>query len=154
MRTFLLLSLLGIAAAGQASADPELSSWQTANSRRYSRVYQGYSTTAVDTWPTGVTGQINGGQSTPAYSDIQRVTYSANYVYVNATGLASYTMGPWFQDATKTTLFQNWPADLGLLMRFPRSPTVATTHTTSGGGPIAMALNGVVFFNGQDALSN
>ena len=136
-----------------AAADPQLASWQTVNSVRYATVYQGSATTAVDTWPTGTSGQIFGGQSTPAYSDVQRVTYSSDYVYVNSTGLASYTMGPWFQDAAKTVLFQNWPADSGLLMRFPRTPAVATNHTTSGLGPIAMAVNGVVYYNGQDAFS-
>jgi hypothetical protein len=145
---------LALAAAIPAFADdPQLSSWQTANSRRYARVYQGTASSPVATWPSGVTGQIFGGQASPAYSDIQRVSYSSSYVYVNATGLASYTMGPWFQNAAKTALFQNWPADAGLQMRFPRVPTPATTHKTSGGGPIALATNGVVFFNGLDAFS-
>jgi len=152
MRPFLTLSAFLVFSAG-ASADPQLASWQTVNSVRYATVYQGNSTTAIDTWPSGISGQINGGQTTPAYSDVQRVTYSASYVYVNATGLASYTMGPWFQDAAKTVLFQNWPSDTGLLMRFPRSPAVATTHSTSSVGPIAMAVNGVVYYNGQDAFS-
>jgi hypothetical protein len=154
MRPLLLVlfTFLGSIAAAAAS-DPQLASWQTVNSRTYATIYQGNSTTAIDTWPTGVSGQIFGGQSTPAYSDVQRVTYSAGYVYVNATGLASYTMGPWFLDAAKSVLFPNWPADGGLLMRFPRSPSQAATHTTTGLGATAMAVNGVVFFNGQDGFS-
>jgi hypothetical protein len=155
MRSSLIAGLFLLAAttASAAASDPRLASWQTLNSRRYARIYQGSSTTPVTTWPTGITGPVNGGQATPAYSDIQRVSYSAGYVYVNATGLASYTMGPWYLDAAKTMLFPNWPADLGLLMRFPRSPALATTHTTSGYGPIALAVNGVVFYNGNDADS-
>jgi len=148
-----VLFLLAATAAKSAVADPRLASWQTLNSRRYARIVQAGSTTVETTWPTGITGQYNGGLSNPAYSDIQHVSYSATYVYVNATGLASYTMGPWYLDAAKTVVFPNWPADLGLLMRFPRSPVLATTHTTSGYGPIAMAVNGVVFYNGNDAYS-
>jgi len=133
-------------------ADPLLSSWQSGDSGRYARVYQG-AVTVLTTWPQNVSGTVFGGQASPSYSDIQRVRYSAAYVYVNATGLASYTMGPWYNDAAKTILFQNWPADQGMQMRFPRTPALATVHTTTRGGPIGLAVNGVALFNGQDAFS-
>lgn len=155
MRYFLRLLWGGISLAGVLAADgadPLLSSWQSRNSGRYSRVYQG-ATSVLTTWPQNLSGSVFGGQSTPSYSDVQRVRYSTAYVYINATGLASYTMGPWYNDAAKTILFQNWPADQGMQMRFPRAPLLATSHTTTRGGPIGLAVNGVALFNGQDAFS-
>ena len=143
--------------ASAALADPLLSSWQVSNSRRYARVYETTAEqaagTPVTTWPNASLTSDGGGQSTVAYSDVQRVSYSANYVYVYSTGVASYTMGPWFLDAAKTVLFPNWPSASGDLMRFPRSPSVAGTKTATGLGPIGLGVNGVAIFNGNDAFS-
>jgi hypothetical protein len=62
-------------------------------------------------------------------------------------------MGPWFINAAKTQLFGNWPSAAAVQMRFPRTPTVAATKTSTRLGPIALSVNGVVLFNAADALS-
>jgi hypothetical protein len=146
-----------LAAIPATRADPLLDSWQIANSRRYARVYETTadqtSGNAVSTWPGSGLTNMGGGQSTNAYSDVQRVSYSANFVYVNSTGVASYTMGPWYLNTAKTAIFGNWPSASGVLMRFPRTPTVATTKTSTRLGPIALGVNGVVLFNADDAFS-
>lgn len=158
----LLYLLAGITLSGGGSAraqstDPLLNSWQTTNSRNYARVWQTTAERAAgttsSTWPRVGLRSVGGGQSTPAYSDIQRVAYSANYVYVYATGLSSHLMGPWYSDAAKAQIFGNWPSDTRLLWRFPRTPAGAATKTSSRLGPIAIGVNGVAIFSGLDALS-
>ena len=133
---------------------PILSSWLTINSNQYARIYQGSSSTTQTVWPTAISTPTFGGQKLPAYSDVQRVSYSNSYVYINATGLASYAMGPWFNNAAKSILFQNWPSNQNNIIRFPINPTPATTGAvTTKGGTIALGVNGVSFYNGGDAFS-
>ena len=86
-----------------AHADPILTSWFTENSGMLARVIQGKAnatlTTPVTTWPSAGVSNLNENatsQSMPAYSDIQRIRYTSTDVYINANGLASYTMGPWY----------------------------------------------------------
>ena len=108
----------------------------------------------IDVWPVGLSGAIIGGQSTPAYSDVQRVS-SLEQLGVRERhrprqlhdGAVVSKRG---EDGSLSELAvrQRTPNPLS-----PAFPAVATTHKTSGGGPIAMAVNGVVFFNGQDAFS-
>ncbi len=140
------------AADATPSSDPQLNSWVTSTSRSYARVWQ---TTAAKTanatsttWPTA--GTTNGGQTKPAYTDIARVLYSTNYVYVYTTGLPSWTMGPW------PTNFPNWPSDRNGLHRFPRTPSIPTTKTGTQGQGIdadAIGVNGVALFNCLDGQS-
>src|SRR3954470_24820770 len=86
-------------ATAQSVSDPHITSWLTANSAKYARVWETASdktsNNAVSTWPRSGLTNGGGGQSSSAYSDIQRVVYSSSYVYVYTTGLASYTMGNW-----------------------------------------------------------
>ena len=42
-------------------------------------------------------------------------------------------MGPWYNDAARTTAFVNMPANQKALYRFPRTPSVPTSKTTTGG---------------------
>jgi hypothetical protein len=114
-------ALLAVA-AGAAHADPaELSSWLL-NS-------------------TGITGY--GGL--PA--NIQQIRYSASYVYVNASGIPSYAIGPsWGNDP-------NVPSNQGWLYKIPRTPTIPGVKTATGLGPIGAWVNGVAIFNAKDANS-
>ena len=94
-----------------------LTSWFTKNSTVYARTIQTASTStgthntnAVTTWPTaGIANNNNGGlaQTLPSYADVQRIRYDATTVYINASGLASYTMGPWL--TANGGLFGFWP---------------------------------------------
>jgi hypothetical protein len=158
---FVALASFGIAVSGETVAPSSgalFTSWQTSNSRQYARVWQTTADRAANststTWPRAGLRNAGGGQSTAAYSDIQRVAYSDNYVYVYATGLSSHMMGPWYSDTAKTQIFGNWPAAASLLWRFPRQPSgAATTKTATTLGPIAISVNGVVIFSGLDAAS-
>lgn len=134
-----------------AAVTPEISSWQTAKATQYATVVEVTGGVPKTTWPSAGLTDMGGGQATPAYSDIQAVRYSANYVYVNSAGLASYIMGPWYIGAN---VFGNWPSDQAYLMKFPRHPTPATgTHTKLGFGNVGQLVNGVGLFNGLDAFS-
>ena len=147
-----VVSIPAMRAQSAAASDPRVNSWITSTSRSYARVWQNTaaktSNITSTTWPTA--GTTNGGQAKPAYTDISRVLYSDNYVYVYTTGLPSWTMGPW------PTNFPNWPSDRNGLHRFPRTPSIPTTKTaTQGPGldAVAVALNGLALFNCLDAQS-
>jgi hypothetical protein len=66
-------------------------------------------------------------QLLPAYADVQQIQYSANFVYIRSTDLASHPMGPWYKEYSKTTVNGLWPANRSLVSKIPRNPT--------GGGP-------------------
>lgn len=126
-RVIALIFGLALSACGGSSPDevradsPELASWKL----------------NVD----GTTG-YNG---LPA--DVQRVRYSDNNVYVNASGIPSYSIGPWPGNP-------NSPANQNFLFRIPRSPAVnGGTKTATSLGPIGVWVNGVVLFNALDAHS-
>ena len=136
-------------------ADPILTSWSTQNSGVYARVIQsGTLTTPVTVWPAaGVTNNNTGGaaQTLPVYADVQRIRYTAADVYINANGLASHTMGPWFNNAGG--LFGFWPTDKDYQIRITRSPAPAATKTRHPGGMIGMMVNGVAIYDLGDAFA-
>ncbi|KAB2646366.1 MAG: YHYH protein [Verrucomicrobia bacterium] len=139
-----------------AQADAILTSWFTNNSGVLSRVIQsGTLTNPVTTWPSaGVANGNTGGaaQALPAYSDVQRIRYTATDLYINANGLASYTMGPWFTSGGG--LFGFWPLARDYQIRITRSPAPAIpTKTKHPGGMIGMMVNGVAIYDLGDAFS-
>ena len=141
-------------------ADPILTSWFTENSGMLARVIQGKAnatlTTPVTTWPSaGVTNNNTGNlsQTLPVYSDIQRIRYTDTDVYINANGLASYTMGPWYSSASQTNLFGFWPVARDYQVRITRSPSAPLNKTKHPGGMIALMVNGVANYDLGDAFS-
>jgi hypothetical protein len=143
-----------------ARADPILSSWYTRNSSSLARVVQTTSTStgarninAVTTWPTVSPNNNAGGlaQSVPVYADVQRIHYTATDVYINASGLASYTMGPWL--TATNGLFGFWPLARDYSTRITRTPVPAPTKVRHGGGMIGMMVNGVAIYDLGDAFS-
>lgn len=134
------------------AADPQLSTWFTATSDQYARLY---TTSAAETSQSSVTtwSRGNTSQSTPVYSGIKQIDYSNSYVYIKTSGLASHLMGPWYLDAAKTQLFPNLPTDTNTTYRIPRTPTVAVTKTNTPGGPIGFFVNGVALFDNRDTFS-
>jgi hypothetical protein len=138
------LAMMSVAASN-LFADPLLTSWFTKNAGQYARIQQTTGGSIVTTWS---------GQSLPTYSDVEVVSYSSNYVYVYAGGLASYVMGPWYLNAAKTMLFPNLPLDQKVTMRFPRNPqTITNEQTETTGGAIGMYVNGVAVFNMLDGYA-
>ena len=131
---------------------PLITSWFTANSSEYARIYPTLADqnlrTSATIWSRGT-----GVQSTPTYADVHQVDYSSDWVYIHTTGLASYVMGPWYLNAAKTNLFPNYPSNTATKYRFPRVPTIPTTKTLTGLGAIGRMVNGVSIFDSRDAFS-
>jgi hypothetical protein len=133
-------------------ADPRTNSWFTVNAGKYARIYtndisrtNGISLTM---WTNGSTIQM-----LPVYCGVQEVYSSSNWVYIRSTGLGSFVMGPWYLNAQHTQAFPNWPTNQKTLYRIPRSPSVPTTKTANGGGPIGYFVDGAAMFNSWDAYS-
>lgn len=103
-----------------------------------------YSQPELSSWKQNTTGAV-GYNNLPA--DVQQVFYSTNYVYVKASGIPSYTIGPWAMNP-------NVPANQSWVFKIARFPVANNgTLTTVGGGQIGMFKNGVVAFNAGDAMS-
>ncbi|MBX7245036.1 MAG: YHYH protein [Candidatus Sumerlaeaceae bacterium] len=143
---------MAAASISYAVDPPILSSWYTSNANQYARVVEVTGGQIKTTWPSAGLPNMGGGQSTQAYSDVQQIRYSANYVYINSNGLASHIMGPWYINST--TVFGNWPSAQSYQLKFPRNPTPASgAHTRLGGGNVGLWVNGAGFFNGLDMFS-
>jgi len=132
--------------------DPRTNSWFTTYSGQYARIYtndlsrtNGISLTA---WTNGTTIQ-----TLPAYCGVQEIYSSSNWVYIRSTGLGSFVMGPWYLNTQHTQAFPNWPVNQKTMYRIPRSPTVPTTKTATGGGPIGYFVDGAAMFNSWDAYT-
>src|SRR3954454_9832581 len=82
------------------SGVPGLEAWLKAGAGEYAQVVSGYNVAAgpSTTWPTNrpAGSKYSGGNSTRVLADVTQVSYSTNWVYLRAAGLASYSMGPWF----------------------------------------------------------
>ncbi len=132
--------------------DPRTNSWFTTEAGQYARIYTNSAMqaagTALTTWSNGSENQTN-----PAYCGVQEVYSSSNWVYVRSTGLASYTMGPWYLNSQHNMAFPNLPANQKLLYRFPRTNSVPATKTVNGGGQIGIFVDGVEMFNSWDAYT-
>jgi len=76
-----------------------------------------------------------------------QMRYTSNNVYLQATGIPTYDVGP-FPDGNP-----NIPGNQNRLFRIPRSPQPAGVPTNTGLGAIGVWVNGVVMFNAKDARS-
>lgn len=146
-----LVGLLTLVMVGRGQAgDPRTNSWLTTYSGQYARIYTNdVSRTnglAVTTWTNSSTVQ-----SLPAYCGVQEVYSSSNWVYLRTTGLGSHVMGAWYLDSAHTQYFPAFPTNQQLLYRIPRTNSVPTTKSTSGGGAVGLFVDGVVAFNNWDA---
>jgi len=147
----LLFAAIGLTAITTRAQDPRTNSWLTTYSTRYARIYT--NDVAKTNGVTGTTwGNGSQNQTLPVYSGIQEVYSSTSWVYFRSTGLGSHTMGPWYNDAVRTTAFVNMPANQKVLYRIPRTPTVPVSKTTTG-GEIGYMVDGVKIFDARDAVS-
>ena len=128
---------------GNSNSTPQINGWLTRNSSQYATIQNGTGTTAT-TWT---------GNTSPVYADVQAVAYSANYVYVTMSGMASHIMGPWYLNAAHTQPFPNYPTNQNAIARIPLTATSATTKTQTGGGAQGRWVNGVSVFNMEDFFS-
>ncbi|MBC8041171.1 MAG: YHYH protein [Opitutaceae bacterium] len=132
--------------------DPHITSWVTA--RNYARVYETASDktsgNAVSTWPRSGLTNGGGGQATAVYTDVQRVVYSTNYVYVYVTGLPSYTTGNWL--TPNGMVYTSWPTNRGTIQKIPLNPSIPTTKQKNNGSG-GLLVNGVLVWANGDAQS-
>jgi hypothetical protein len=130
-----------------AHADPQLTSWYTASSSKYARIVETDAAlaagTSETTW-TRTSGPNTLAQTLPVYAGPQEIDYSASWVYVKTPDLATYLMGPWYDNAAKSALFVNIPKNQKIIARFPRTSTIPTTKT----GTLGLNVGGVL----QDAV--
>ena len=145
------------AAANPALMSPLFFSWAIRNSAESAQVVGGYDPSAgpKTTWPTNVPpgAQTNGGLTTPTRADTQRIRYTDGMVFVNANGLASHVMGPWYDPLQPGGVFGNFPSSQNLQVQFPRTPAVAATKRSTALGPQGVFVNGVALFNVLDGAS-
>ncbi len=145
MKTFIIGAFL--IGAGTALADPILTSWFTANSGKYARIY---TTTANRT--AGISATTWSGQTLPTYAGVHEIDYSPNWVYIKNTGLSSFIMGPW----NNPNLAKNQGTSTAVY-RFPRGvagvSTSPTTKTLTGMGAIGFLVDGVSIYNTSDGFS-
>ncbi|MGE9270212.1 MAG: YHYH protein [Verrucomicrobiales bacterium] len=165
-RDFLLVtSFLPLLVEGE----PILDSWYTEGSSRYARIWatqtqeiterSGGGTTSLTTWDSSdYADVVVGDQPSPAYAGIQGISFSDDYVYIKATGLATNTMGPWFLDEARTTQFPSFPGNALILYRFPRKTNYAvdyspSSRTATAAGACGLFVDGVPLFNSGDTFS-
>jgi YHYH protein len=137
----------GLLCAAAAQADPLLTSWFTANSGKYARIY-----TSTANRTSGVSATTWTGQTLPTYAGVHEIDYSTNWVYIRNSGLASFVIGPWNNP--------NWASNQGgntPVYRFPRGIAGVTNYTTSKTlttlGAIGFLVDGVSIYNTSDGFS-
>jgi uncharacterized protein (TIGR03437 family) len=147
----------GVATAGATSNPPVLASWAIKNAAQNAQVIGGYdpSAGATTTWPTNVPTGVttSGGVSTPTPADTQRIRYTDTTVFVNANGLASHVMGPWYDPSQPGGVFGNFPSNQNVQVQLPRAPATATAKKSTALGPQGLFVNGVALFNVLDGGS-
>jgi hypothetical protein len=138
-----------LGAAMSASADPQFTSWLTTSSTQTAKTREYIGSSLVTTWPAAglLVSGTSFGQKTPAQGDVQQILETPNDVIIYSNNFSSHTMGPWYSDSTRTTLFGFWPSVFSTAIKLPKTPQqeTATTHTAvSSGGDMAILVNGVV----------
>ncbi len=132
----------GVAAT---AATPQIESWFVPFSGRYARLYPNdaarTSGIATSTWSNGSQTQM-----LPAYSGVQEIYSSSNWIYIRSTGLGSHVMGPW------PAGFPNLPLNTKVFYRLPRSPAVPSSKTLTGLGSIGYFVDGVAMFDSRDGF--
>lgn len=93
------------------------------------------------------------GNSTPISNGIlvncQQVRYSTNWVYVNATGMPAYKVGPFTGDGNP-----NQAGNQNAIFKLPLNPTENTgIKTPTSGGNIGIFINGVAMFDFRDGVA-
>ena len=77
----------------------------------------------------------------------QKVEYSADFVYVTATGIPSYPTGPFNDGNPSNATNQNG------IYKFPLNPAVNSgTPMVTTGGNIGLFINGVALFDYRDGV--
>lgn len=133
MKTNLIVICLTIFGSLQAQLNPAITSWLINTDGTTGRHYvQGNSTPIVDA----------------DLANCQLVQYSANWVYVSATGVPSYITGPFMDGNPSFTTNQNAIFKIAL----NPSPNAGAGTATSGGN-IGIFINGTAMFDYRDGVA-
>ena len=128
-----LLLMPGLAFSVLAQTNPAITSWLVNTDGQKSRRYAAGSSTI-----------INGTDSV----NVQRVSYSDNFVYIRTKGLPAYPTGP-FQDGNPSVA-----TNQNAIFKFPLNPSPNTgTPTATTGGNIGVFINGVALFDYRDGVA-
>ncbi len=134
MKKLFTYSLVLLLASGAfAQTDPEITSWLRNT--------------------TGITGRhYVSGNPTPindtAAANVQTVRYSDDYVYINASGIPAYIVGPYLDGNPSLATNNAW------LFQIDRNPTENTgAPTVTPLGAVAVFINGVPAYDYKDAAS-
>jgi len=80
-------------------------------------------------------------------SNIQKLQYSANYIYISASCIPGYDIGPW-------TANPNKPSNQNFVFKITRKPVKNNnTPTKVGLGHVGIWSNGVSIYNASDGMS-
>jgi hypothetical protein len=109
-------------------AQPALTSWRLNTT----------GATGTYTLQNGVTGTLT--------ADVQQVQYDATSVYVSASGIPSYAIGPFPGNPSV-------PAEQHYVAAFPRTPVDAATPVATVLGAVGLYVNGVGMYNADDGNS-
>jgi YHYH protein len=147
---FTIIITFAFAIAARADVDPRTNSWFTTFAGKYARIY---TTDLNRTNGNSVTMWTNSSyvQQIPAYCGVQEVYSSSNWVYVRSTGLGSHVMGAWYLNSNHTSAFPSYPTNQKVMFRIPRTYSIPSKKTLSGGGSIGIAVDGVALYNNWDA---
>jgi len=101
-------------------------------------------TPEITSWIINTTGQTGYGG---ILTNVQQVQYSNNNVYVTATCIPDYSIGPWTNNP-------NLPVNQNFLFKITRNPVQNTgTLIPTPMGHIGVWSNGVSVFNAKDGMS-
>ena len=144
--------------AGAPTDDAVMASFPILNSQTAAQVVIGWDPAAgpQSTWPgTQPKGaaQASGVVSTPTKADVQRIRSNSSSVFVNANGIPSYPIGPWFA-SMNGGVFSNFPSKQNYQVQINRLPQAATAaRTKTPMGAAGVWVNGVAVFNALDGAS-
>lgn len=132
-KLLLLLVMVNIATTAFSQTNPVITSWLRNTTGIMGRHY-------VQGNPTPINDNIS--------ANVQEVEYSANWVYVHATGIPSYIIGPYLDGNPSQGTNQN------STFKIPQTPVQNTgTPMNTTGGNVGVFINGVALFDYRDGVS-
>lgn len=131
-KPFLLLSLLAGSLVCEAQLSPAITSFLQ-NTTKTGTYYVSGNSTAI---------------SNNILVNCQKVEYSANNVYIHATGVPAYPTGPFLDGNPSNATNQS------AIFKFPLNSVQNTgTPTATTGGNIGVFINGVALFDYRDGVA-
>lgn len=132
-KTLIALAMLFIATTNFSQTNPVITSWLQNTTGILGRHYIGGN-------PTPITDNF--------LANVQKVEYSANWVYVHCTGIPAYIIGPFLDGNPSQGTNQN------NIYKIPLTPVQNTgTPSPTTGGNIGAFINGVALFDYRDGVS-